>query len=140
MLDALKTLVVERSSCCRFYDIIVGEPSSRSNTIESSSPTGVESSEHLDSESAPEAQATGAAQSAGSINKQRVDGNPAVNDKASDEDPSVDDDEDVPFDFPDEFEVVMPPDLGSLNDSQREAIGSWNARLSLIWGPPGMCH
>ena len=40
------------------------------------------------------------------------------------------------FDFSVPFDVVLPDSTG-LNDSQMQAIASWTAPLSLIWGPPG---
>ena len=35
-------------------------------------------------------------------------------------------------------EVIPPGDDSGLNESQRMAVQSWAAPLSLIWGPPGM--
>ncbi|KAF5334777.1 hypothetical protein D9611_012906 [Ephemerocybe angulata] len=116
MLDALKTLMTEKWTCCRFYDLVTGDDSQRTHP-ESVSDDGEETDE------APRARK--------GKEREKVIGSDG------EEDVDSSDDEDVEgFEFDEGHEVVVPSDV-TLNDSQMLAIGSWDARLSLIWGPPG---
>lgn len=151
MLDALKTLVVEKSECCRFYDVITGDvdgsfrpdspngsepPSSRRKGKERATASSPESSS--DTEGIREILARFSVEDPHTAGPSRrrledleVDTDDELDDNAGRISPasSVDQEEE-------QLNIIVPSDI-SLNESQMQAIRSWGSRLSLIWGPPG---
>lgn len=111
MLDALKTLMNKGNSCCSFYDIITG-----GNSDPPPSPTS------SDNEDAP-------------VNKGKERA-PDPNPDNDEEDADDEEDDSAAPNFDEPLEIVVPHNV-SLNESQMLAVKSWDARLSLIWGPPG---
>ncbi|KAJ3528070.1 hypothetical protein NMY22_g9549 [Coprinellus aureogranulatus] len=110
MLDALKTLMNDRGSCCGFYDIITGDD----QAPPSSPGSDIDTDDVLQNKGKARAE----------------DPEPDNTDDEQDEDKAQRPNLDEPF------EIVLPTD-SSLNESQMLAVRSWDARLSLIWGPPG---
>jgi hypothetical protein len=150
MLDALKTLVVEKSDCCRFYDIVTGdvpsdyngsdgsdeEPSlgrqkGKQRAISSSAESTNDNAAIHDVQSQLVETLDAAERSYHQLQRIECDRDPDLGSDAGESSTSNSDGGKDPLD------IVLPSDV-SLNESQMQAIRSWDARLSLIWGPPGM--
>ena len=146
MLDALKTLVVEKSTCCRFYDIITGDVATsddsdgesycdRKKGKERAIPSPIESVDENVTLYDPRLQrVSGTPEDAGPSGHQ-------LRDPGRDRDENLGSDvgqssSSISVGDEEALDIVVPSD-DSLNESQIQAIRSWDGRLSLIWGPPG---
>ncbi|TFK19298.1 RNA-directed RNA polymerase [Coprinopsis marcescibilis] len=123
MFDAVFNLVSQRELCCTLYRLIVGDQDHGDDESQQSAtplPT-------VDKGKGKEwARSPGLEEPRGGPSTTEGDG-------AGEEEEEFDAEG---FDFSVPFEAVLPDSTG-LNASQMQAIGSWTAPLSLIWGPPG---
>jgi hypothetical protein len=107
-MDALSHLVMDRYTCCTFYDLITGDAPMPMEPRESEpEPVPTNESENLEH------------------NEEPIDDEDEGSEEGSN--------------FEEPSEIILPnaTQVG-LNESQLQAVASWSAPLSLIWGPPGI--
>ncbi|KAG2003690.1 RNA helicase [Coprinopsis cinerea AmutBmut pab1-1] len=131
MLDALLRLILEQDQACAFYHLIVG--ASVDSVQDESGSEGQDADPPEESD-----KGKGRESCDGEESDKGDDPQTGVtdDDEITPDDDEMASDDDEGFVTPDPEDIVLPG-AENLNDSQLEAIASWNASLSLIWGPPG---
>ncbi|EAU82968.2 RNA-directed RNA polymerase [Coprinopsis cinerea okayama7 len=132
MLDALLRLILEQDQACAFYHLIVG--ASVDSVQDESGSEGQDADPPEESD-----KGKGRESCDGEESDKEDDPQTGVtdDDEITPDDDEMASDDDEGFVTPDPEDIVLPG-AENLNDSQLEAIASWNAFLSLIWGPPAV--